>query len=61
MPKPLKADAASYDATKQYRVTLVERVTLSDHHLTLYPGKEYILRGDLVTTLAAKVNSAKEA
>jgi hypothetical protein len=61
MPKTLKADAASYDASKQYQVRVIERITLTDHRMTLYPGKEYILRGDLVAELAAKIESATVA
>jgi hypothetical protein len=56
-----KASAAPYDGTKQYVVTLNERVTLADHRITLYPGKEYTLRGDLLEQWPDKVKSAREA
>jgi len=60
MPKTLQAAAAGYDAAKQYRVTLSERATLSDHHLTLYPGKDYILSGSLAAEIAEKILTAQE-
>ena len=45
----------TFDPDTLYVVMLNQRLELPEHRLTLYPGKEYHMRGDLLAANASKV------
>lgn len=52
-----KANATTYDATRQYRVKLAERTEVLGQ--TIYPGQDLTLRGDVLASLEpSKIASA---
>ncbi|MBK8638011.1 MAG: hypothetical protein IPN92_06870 [Chromatiaceae bacterium] len=50
-------DLATIDPERQYRVTLNSRLVISDQ-VTLYPGWDCELRGDLVIQHAEAIDDA---
>ena len=52
------ADTQTYSPTTLYVVVLNEKLDLPEHRITLYPGKTYRVRGDVLNANAGKVKSA---
>ncbi len=49
----------SFNPEQLYTTTLNARLELPDLHMTLYPGKQYQIRGDVLNANPEKVASAQ--